>query len=740
MHSCNRCKELINQIVRPKDYFVSKGREFVNLKAVNVGWLDSILENRNECTLYSLVARIWDTVQVTDGTIPEDDTASTSLTKGVYVCFDNATPTTIAKNSVRLHWLISLEFFYPGRGGSPALPVAVKWEPKFALLADDSSKLDLPPGEQPYLLGRLRSCDLPYDKDFVRDCFETCRTKHGQACSHPVRGNNGRIFPLDDAEELPLKMRCIDVIDRRVTHIPRDGSCHYAVLSYCWGASNFLLLTKANSTQLTAQRGLDRVRIPRTIANAMEITIAVGMRYLWVDALCIVQDDPSEKNSQIQKMHKIYASAALTIIAASGNGADDGLWDTTNGTRQPQIEEEIDGLRFVGLEPTLEDVLAGSIWKRRAWTYQEYVLSKRMLVFSKTEAYYSCEQGACAEDFVHSVNATGEHELNSPASDEGFAVSVDRLLNFPEYWPTLIREYTKREMSFQSDGLNAAAGVLASYSVGSKNSFICGLPLEGLFEYSLLWFASGPLHMRASCATGKDFPTWSWVGWVGPVSYEETDDIQDFDAGRIIHRWSLTAAQKTLSYVEGKLSISYASTAKDTDGSRSTTHVLRSKVDVDRHLTKIQSGVLTFQAQVVRLRMDSLSTNQLVMSDDTDCGFTGLYKIFQDTEWVGSVHMEHRIAQQLLQDTAGLHEFVALSISNTGPWYVSERTDLSDDEMTGEGIPLYGGADSNDEDPYNVMLVTYDTDGMIATRAGIGQIRKDKFDQANPVLKDIKLH
>lgn len=739
MHSCEICEELIEQIVRPKNHDPYEGRRFVNLKGVNVGWLDSIIENSIECTLCRLIARIWERVRVTDEATNEDQTISTRPPKRVYVYLDNSTPTAIAKNSVRLHWLIGIDFFYPSRDGSPSTPAARRWEPKFTLLADNVRNLGLAEEEQPFLLGRRRCYELPYDVDFVRECFQTCFTKHGEACSNPVRRNNGRVFPLNNDEELPLRMRCIDVLDQCVVQIPRDGSCQYAVLSYVWGASNFLLLTKANLAQMSAKDGLNQVRIPRTISEAIEVTISLGLRYLWVDSLCIVQDDRSEKLLQIQKMHKVYASATLTIVAAGANGADDGLWEMKNDIRQPQIEEEVSGLHFVGTEPTLEDVLVESIWKKRAWTYQEYVLSKRMLVFSKTQAYYSCEQSACAEDYVHTVSATGKQELHAPVSEEQFAVSVDRLLNFPEYWPTLIREYSKRDLSFESDGLNAAAGVIAAYSVGSKSSFICGLPLTGLFEYSMLWYPSGPMRRRGPCATGESFPTWSWVGWVGPVSYEDTDDTQDFDAGRIIHQWSLVSIQKTLSYNEGRLTVTYDTANNHGAESSSNAYLLEHKADADHHLTTIQSGLLSFQARVAQFRIASSCTNQFVMSDDIDCEFTGLYKVFQDNDWVGSIHLEHRIAQELLKNETILHDFVALSTGGSGPWYVSERTDPYDSETMGDVAVLYEDDDSSVDDPYNVMLINYDTDSTTALRAGIGQIRRDKFDHADPILKHIIL-
>ena len=111
-------------------------------------------------------------------------------------------------------------------------------------------------------------------------------------------------------------------------------------------------------------------------------------------------------------MDKIYANSLLTIVAASGTHADAGLWNTnSNGVRVGQIREEVHGLNFVSACLNLRETLEKSIWIQRAWTYQEYVLSRRLLVFGEYQAYYSCKSAGFAEDYVHCVSSNGTQGL-----------------------------------------------------------------------------------------------------------------------------------------------------------------------------------------------------------------------------------------------------------------------------------------------------------------------------------------
>lgn len=352
--------------------------------------------------------------------------------------------------------------------------------------------------------------------------------------------------------------------------------------------------------------------------------------------------------------------------------------------------------------------------------------------------------GARAEDYVHTVLNNGRHELQYSSTEGDTLRYIGLLSNFPLYWSNLVAEYSQREITFETDALDAAAGVMTNYGQGIQDSFVCGLPLSVLFEYSMLWYPFARVRRRSNLADGQGFPTWSWVGWVGLVGYEEATEPRDFMSSRIIHKWSLRSSYKSLRYENGELSVLYNKQAVEV------AQKIHQKADVDHHLSAIQSGELSFRTLCVRLEIAKTFTNQFVMSNDANCAETGLYRVFHRDKWIGSVHLEHQVAQDLLhehgcsQGSGRDHEFIALSISGEGSWYVPDRRDPHELDPDSDWVPLFDQAileqhDTNNDDVYNVMLVRYERDTATATRLGIGQIHKRSFEEAGAVPKDIVL-
>lgn len=124
---------------------------------------------------------------------------------------------------------------------------------------------------------------------------------------------------------IDLQKDCL--VDARAGH-------RYAALSYVWGDSNHFLLEQHAVKKLRAPGSLSSLPIPLTVRDAMTATKAIGLRYLWVDALCIVQDDDAIKTKVVAYMHHVYGGAAVTIVAADSAHADAGLPGVRSGTRR----------------------------------------------------------------------------------------------------------------------------------------------------------------------------------------------------------------------------------------------------------------------------------------------------------------------------------------------------------------------------------------------------------------------
>ena len=204
----------------------------------------------------------------------------------------------------------------------------------------------------------------------VRDWIEICRSRHGDACEKP-----GWLDNLGPASGL----RVVDVVGKKI--VPAIPGCRYLALSYVWGESTLLsrrgVALKSNIERLGEEGGLAVLDLPRTIRDAIALTKELGERYLWVDALCIVQDDLEDVQRQTAAMDSVFSGAALTIAAAAGDDADHGLPGLSAGFRRNpprkiRLTEKLSLLR------TADHELTESSWESRGWTFQERVLSRRI--------------------------------------------------------------------------------------------------------------------------------------------------------------------------------------------------------------------------------------------------------------------------------------------------------------------------------------------------------------------------
>ncbi|KAE8440612.1 hypothetical protein EG329_007031 [Mollisiaceae sp. DMI_Dod_QoI] len=228
--------------------------------------------------------------------------------------------------------------------------------------------------------------------DTIKDWYRICRDEHGAACHSPLFSQ--------DLDATPVYF--IDTQDSCIIPAPKE---RYISLSYVWGHVSSLHLERANVNTLTSQGALRRRdiidRIPLTILHAIEITRLLGKRYLWVDSLCIVQDDESgRKQEQLNNMTAIYANASITLIAADGSDATYGFRGIKDISRPVERCIHQDFLPFPPYGNVVERIFRDKNEHRkedmikpyfsRGWTFQEYHFSKRRLVFEKQSVHWEC--------------------------------------------------------------------------------------------------------------------------------------------------------------------------------------------------------------------------------------------------------------------------------------------------------------------------------------------------------------
>jgi hypothetical protein len=355
---------------------------------------------------------------------------------------------------------------------------------------------------QPY------KCDLSLASRWVNHCH----TFHTGVCAL-IQSESFKPLRVIDCESKPL----------RIVNTPVD--CKYAALSYLWGTSVDVTLASNFPTREGILPGL-----PKVVADSIEVTRRLSLRYLWIDRYCINQFNEADKALQIRHMDKIYAGAHVTIIAAAGDGPDYGLpgINGTVGHRERQKSVRIGRLCITDFQGHLDGVHY-SKWDTRAWTYQEGVLSKHRLIFTEREVSYECHEMKCTEslnvplDYGH--KSTGYFwdifESKILAQD---TMSASSLMMH-------IRLYYERSMTNLEDKLNAIQGILQAFEddnpllhnlqgvllfpTRQKNVFAL-VPTETRYLSVQESLMSGLLWFHTSAGKREErFPSWSWAGWTG---------------------------------------------------------------------------------------------------------------------------------------------------------------------------------------------------------------------------------
>ncbi|KAI0863376.1 heterokaryon incompatibility protein-domain-containing protein [Xylaria cubensis] len=354
--------------------------------------------------------------------------------------------------------------------------------------------------------------------DNVHSAISQC-LEHHESC-------NG---PTDTL--LPPNFRLVD-IQRRCILVPADTTDKpYVALSYVWGEStNADWLTKMNINERLET--LDIEELPATIRDAIVTCEKLGERYLWIDRLCILQDDERDKASQVHSMSSIYTGAKFVIIEASSNGINDGMAGVSRA-RKAQISEKLAGLNINVQLPPLWDVVGPTSWNSRGWTYQEAILPLRKVYFTQSQVFYECslridhEETLVYSSFDHSMHNKANYPTTTTSlcynaeqdcSSELAKTKLSKRAETP--WQAYARHlsrYRQRMLRQSSDLLSAFSGIVGALYPGDKSYY--GLPTAD-FDLALLWGKWKDPYIRKIPLSGTPeirnddldlFPSWSWA-------------------------------------------------------------------------------------------------------------------------------------------------------------------------------------------------------------------------------------
>jgi hypothetical protein len=318
------------------------------------------------------------------------------------------------------------------------------------------------------------------------------------------------------------------VIDLKLGCIKRIRSnVRYLTLSYVWGQVPTAKLTRDNMNRLTQEGSLQGIRpgLPKTIHDAMELTLALGERYLWVDALCLIQDDEDDVNVGVKLMNLIYRRSYLTIVAASGSDANNGLPGAPGTPRVVrQVIADVGHGKQMTVQHSIDWHLTRSVYNQRGWTLQELVLPPRALIFVNDQVFFRCKEANWSED---SWSDSQTHWIDDDDSNISRMPDVgDGLL--PSFWAyqKLCEDYSQRKLRNDTDALRAAAGIIRPLCVEMQSTVIEGLPVCYLDHFLLFLSATGQARRR------KQFASFSWAGWESPIAWPR-ENYYWYDDGQL---------------------------------------------------------------------------------------------------------------------------------------------------------------------------------------------------------------
>jgi len=322
----------------------------------------------------------------------------------------------------------------------------------------------------------------------------------------------------------------------------------YICLSHCWGKEQ--IITTEKSTTKERMVAIKMEDLSKTFQDAVILTRHLGVRYLWIDSLCIVQDDLRDWEVESAKMCEIYGKAYLTIAATHSQDGRGGLFcetpdfgvsgvapGTLGGDYRVFFRERIDhhldcsswamgnGMERVGHATMVHFPLL-----TRAWVYQERMLSTRVLHFGRYEVFFECRSDIrceCSGIGFHGSSVAAPAPItklvHADALDSeiaGMEWAVCAHYYIARLWRTMVSSYTSLGITKHEDRLPAMGGLAKHMAARRKSAYLAGLWEDTLMD-DLLWYCDGSSISKRPRPVPRAAPTWSWASIDRHIMYAD---------------------------------------------------------------------------------------------------------------------------------------------------------------------------------------------------------------------------
>lgn len=385
-------------------------------------------------------------------------------------------------------------------------------------------------------------CPTTGDAESLQLCswwLRRCRTKHA-ACSAAAARSVGLDRP---ARLLHVGVGKRDGDLRLFPNTDPSWRPEYVALSYCWGTTRFQHLTSQNISEYLSK--IDYFTLPKTIQDAVDVTRWLGFSYLWIDALCIIQDSKEDWATESVKMGQVYGQAVLTIAALGAQDSSRGCFLKRNPLCLRDCPIPGTDLRLASTSWTMkrEYQIAGrfaSPLQTRAWVVQEEYSATRTLYFGSSGLWWQCITCEATEsqpfgNLSQGSMGTGDPEgrFRTVITPNGFAENIKYRIHqvltgnkaspghadqFKSLWRDILKRYTSCKLTYQSDKLVAISGIASLFEKNLRLEYKVGLWVANLLT-ELLWSSETTsnneiLALRRSTSGA---PSFSWAAVEQPI-------------------------------------------------------------------------------------------------------------------------------------------------------------------------------------------------------------------------------
>lgn len=308
----------------------------------------------------------------------------------------------------------------------------------------------------------------------------------------------------------------------------------YATLSHCWGDEDFdTVLTK--KTMPHYLQFISYNDLPRTFQEAIQITRHIGLQYLWIDSLCLLQDDKDDRAKQTAKMDEIYGNSFIVIAAAASDAARGGCFSKHTPDKCLQIstvdgQELIVGIRWCSFPGVLKNPQEVYKWfplSGRGWAYQERLLATRLLSCNRTELVMECGVEIFCECGSRGIapHITEKHggllsaQLVSIKTQKLAGIFGPQIKRFEphitfainECWQIAVSRFAAlRFRNPDKDILKAFSGCARVFQSITGDTYLAGLWLRSI-QHNLLWWVANAAKGDGSRSVAYRAPSWSWA-------------------------------------------------------------------------------------------------------------------------------------------------------------------------------------------------------------------------------------